>query len=291
MLIDDERLVRSGDSWVAVGGSRTLPFLLDPWAPRGASGPAQAARARRHRAGVGGPQVFYSGAIEALFGDDRPPPNSVSCSSRSSAASSCGRTVRPSGPETYRFRHQLIRDTALGVPQGPPRLAPRAVRGMAGTGRRRPDRRTGGDPRVPPGAGAPLPTGARPGRDRTRSSASARGCACSPPARRASERGPRSRGEPPSACGQPAPVRSPDRAEVLYDLGRANSQVGDVRDSFATFDQAVDAADAAGDPIARVAHPHRSVRNSHAHGPHDQATDIAFPGRARAGPRGVRGAR
>ena len=74
MLIDDERLVRSGDSWVPVGELADVavpPSILALLEARlGRIGPQESAVTER--AAVVG-KVFYSGAVEALFGDDRPP--------------------------------------------------------------------------------------------------------------------------------------------------------------------------------------------------------------------------
>ncbi len=119
MLIDDGRLKRSNGSWVPVGE------LADVAVPPSISALLQARvdrlgpdeRAVIERASVVG-KVFYGGAIEALFGDDRPP------DLRERLMGLVRRElVRPErstlpDQEMYRFRHMLIRDAAYeGMPK------------------------------------------------------------------------------------------------------------------------------------------------------------------------------
>ena len=277
MLIDDERLVRSDDSWVAVG---ELTDVAVPPSIRGLLearldrlGPQE--RAVIERASVVG-KVFYSGAIEALFGDDRPPPDL-----RELLIALVRRElVRPDrstlpGQETYRFRHQLIRDTAYeGLPKD---LRASLHERFAGWLERVAADRIDEQEEI---LAYHLEQAHRyrlelgPANDRTRSLGEHAGLRLVAPARRASERGDHAAAV--SLLRRAAsllPTGHSDRAEVLYDLGRANSQVGDVRDSFATFDQAVDAADAAGDRslawLARIARSETHMLMD----PHSKATD------------------
>jgi class 3 adenylate cyclase/tetratricopeptide (TPR) repeat protein len=119
MLIDDGRLERSNGSWVPVGELAdvavppSISALLEARVDR--LGPDE--RAVIERASVIG-KVFYGGAIEALFGDDRPQ------DLRERLMGLVRRElVRPErstlpGQEMYRFRHMLIRDAAYeGMPK------------------------------------------------------------------------------------------------------------------------------------------------------------------------------
>jgi class 3 adenylate cyclase/tetratricopeptide (TPR) repeat protein len=276
MLIDDERLVRSGDSWVPVGELADVAVppsilaLLEARLDR--LGPQE--RAVIERASVVG-KVFYSGAIEALFGDDRPP------DLRELLTALVRRElVRPDrstlpGQETYRFRHQLIRDTAYeGLPKD---LRASLHERFAGWLERVAGDRIEEQEEI---LAYHLEQAHRyrlqlgPAGDQTWSLGERAALRLFGPGRRASERGDHAAAV--SLLRRAAtllPTGHPDRAEVLYDLGRANSQVGDVRESFAALDQAVDAADAAGDRslawLARIARSDAQMLMD----PHSKATD------------------
>ncbi|MGZ8652870.1 MAG: ATP-binding protein, partial [Actinomycetota bacterium] len=275
MLIDDERLVRSGDSWVPASGLADVAVppsilaLLEARLDR--LGPQE--RAVIERASVVG-KVFYSGAIEALFGDDRPP------DLRELLMALVRRElVRPDrstlpDQETYRFRHQLIRDTAYeGLPKD---LRASLHEQFAGwlegvAGDRIDEQEEILAYHLEQAHRYRLELG--PANDRSRSLGERAALRLLPPARRASERGDHAAAV--SLLRRAAgllPTGHPDRAEVLYDLGQATGQVGDVRGSFATLNLAVDAADDAGDRarawLARIA---RSIAQM-AMDPHSQAT-------------------
>jgi class 3 adenylate cyclase/tetratricopeptide (TPR) repeat protein len=276
MLIDDERLVRSGDSWVSVGELADVAVppsilaLLEARLDR--LGPQE--RAVIERASVVG-KVFYAGAIEALFDDDRPPDLGellIALVRRD--------LVRPdrstlTGQETYRFRHQLIRDTAYeGLPKDlRASLHERFAGWLEGVaGDRIEEQEEILAYHLEQAHRYRLQLG--PAGDRTRSLAERAALRLFAPARRASERGDHAAAV--SLLRRAAsllPTGHPDRAEVLYDLGRANIQVGDVRESFATLDQAVNAADAAGARslawLARIARSDAQMLVD----PHSKATD------------------
>jgi tetratricopeptide (TPR) repeat protein len=119
MLIDDGRLERSNDSWVAVGEMAevsvpsSISSLLEARLDR--LGPDE--RAVIERASVVG-KVFYGGAIQALFGND-PPPNlrELVMGLVRRELVRAERSTLP-GQEMYRFRHLLIRDAAYeGTPK------------------------------------------------------------------------------------------------------------------------------------------------------------------------------
>jgi class 3 adenylate cyclase/tetratricopeptide (TPR) repeat protein len=119
MLIDDGRLERSNDSWVAIGEIAevavppSISSLLEARLDRLGSDE----RAVIERASVVG-KVFYGGAIQALFGND--PPRNLREIVLGLVRRELVRAERSTlpGQEMYRFRHLLIRDAAYeGMPK------------------------------------------------------------------------------------------------------------------------------------------------------------------------------
>ena len=293
MLIDDERLVRSGDSWVAVGeladvavppsilallearldrlGRRSAPSSNGPrWSARSST----AARSRRCSATTAPPDLRE--LLVALVRRELVRPD---------------RSTLP-GQETYRFRHQLIRDTAYeGLPKD---LRASLHERFAGWLERVAGDRIDEQEEIlalPPGAGAPLPAGARSGQRPDPVARRARGAApVRPRSACVRTRGPRGRGEPPSACGEPAPGRSLGPRRGALRPGSSQQPGGGCSRILRDVRPGCGRGGCRWGSLARVARPHRTVRNSSAHGPSQQG-DRRIPGRARAGPRGVRGAR
>ncbi|MGZ5344615.1 MAG: AAA family ATPase [Actinomycetota bacterium] len=276
MLVDDGLMVRDGERWRVTGdlSAVTVPPSIHALLAARLDRLTREERTVLEVAAVVG-KDFFVGAVRDLVPDEareRVPSDLMALVRKELIHPQ--RTTLP-GEDAFRFRHLLIRDSAYeGLPKDlRATLHERFAGWLEGVaGDRIEEQEEILAYHLEQAYRYRLQLG--PASDQTRSLGEGAALRLIAPARRASERGdPAAAGSLLRRAAGLLPAGHAGRAEVLYDLGQASSQVGDVRESFETFDQAVDAADAAGDRSrawrARIARSDAQMLMD----PHSKSTD------------------